>query len=618
MKTRKNSIKLVLIVLVCALTLFSKAQTEIVGGDVYGTWQKSNSPYNINGDITIPNDSTLTIESGVQVVFKGLYKLDVKGTLKAVGLVSDIIVFTVSDTSGYYDNTDTGWKGIWFDQTLASNDSSELVNCIIEYGKSEGTGPSGSPEKCGGGLYIWGFSKIYIDGLEVRYCRALFMGGGIYIVNQQPGIGVTLLNSKIHDNTITDCCWAGGLSLQGDINILGCQITDNIAGIGGGLYMNWGGDLYIGSSIIANNSCNGYGGGIHITDVDNTFLENNIISNNSAINKGGGVYLELTNSYFLNNTIVNNLSTDAGGGIYSETNVSYSDTVINTILWGNVATNFDSSLYGDIVVAYSDVADGHIGVANINSDPLFVEPSAGVGAEYDGLVAQWQLQASSPCINSGNPEMSYNETDLSGFPRVDCVSDTIDIGAYEFVPEDVMPTVEGATVHISEDADNNSIVHTVVGTNILYFKILEGNSDNAFSMDSLTGIIKVNNNQVLDYDTNPFYELIIRGYNNCAFSDNVITIIIDESTVNSIEISDLKDNIIYYSNPAKDYLTIKLSDNHNFKSITLFSSDGRKVKENSINGNFIKVDVIDLESGVYIIMLKNEHKQFVTKKILIE
>ena len=30
------------------------AQTEISAGDVSGTWTKANSPYNINGEITVP------------------------------------------------------------------------------------------------------------------------------------------------------------------------------------------------------------------------------------------------------------------------------------------------------------------------------------------------------------------------------------------------------------------------------------------------------------------------------------------------------------------------------------------------------------------------------------
>ena len=37
------------------------SQTFIPPGDVSGTWTYLNSPYYIQGDITIPSDSTLTL-----------------------------------------------------------------------------------------------------------------------------------------------------------------------------------------------------------------------------------------------------------------------------------------------------------------------------------------------------------------------------------------------------------------------------------------------------------------------------------------------------------------------------------------------------------------------------
>ena len=68
------------------------AHTEIPAGDVSGTWTKANSPYYINGEITIPNDSTLTIEPGVEVIFTGHYVFFVKGRLLAIGTEQDTIL----------------------------------------------------------------------------------------------------------------------------------------------------------------------------------------------------------------------------------------------------------------------------------------------------------------------------------------------------------------------------------------------------------------------------------------------------------------------------------------------------------------------------------------------
>ena len=114
------------------------AQTAISPGDVSGTWTKANSPYNINGEITIPNDSTLTIEPGVEVVFTGNYKFNVQGRLLAIGTETDTIVFTINDTTGFHNLTipDGGWGGIRFIDTSPNNDSSKIVYCKLQYGKA--------------------------------------------------------------------------------------------------------------------------------------------------------------------------------------------------------------------------------------------------------------------------------------------------------------------------------------------------------------------------------------------------------------------------------------------------------------------------------------------------
>ena len=89
--------------------------TNIEAGNVSGTWTKANSPYYINGEITIPNDSTLTIEPGVEVIFTGHYKFNVQGRLLAIGTETDTIVFTINDTTGFHDLTIPMVAGAEFD-----------------------------------------------------------------------------------------------------------------------------------------------------------------------------------------------------------------------------------------------------------------------------------------------------------------------------------------------------------------------------------------------------------------------------------------------------------------------------------------------------------------------
>ncbi|MCX6743794.1 MAG: hypothetical protein NT116_06215, partial [Candidatus Parcubacteria bacterium] len=59
------------------------AQTNIPSGYVGGIWTLANSPYRINGEITVPNGDTLIVEPGVQIIFTGHFKFNVQGRLLA-------------------------------------------------------------------------------------------------------------------------------------------------------------------------------------------------------------------------------------------------------------------------------------------------------------------------------------------------------------------------------------------------------------------------------------------------------------------------------------------------------------------------------------------------------
>ncbi len=92
--------------------------TVIAGGSISASpWTLANSPYHILSDIVIPEDFTLVIESGVEVVFNAQSKMSVLGTLIA------------TDAHFRTNNPLLGWLGIYFN---TSNDMSLLQNCSIE------------------------------------------------------------------------------------------------------------------------------------------------------------------------------------------------------------------------------------------------------------------------------------------------------------------------------------------------------------------------------------------------------------------------------------------------------------------------------------------------------
>jgi hypothetical protein len=444
--------------ILCSTTLLAICQTSVPGGTVSGTWSLAGSPYLIQGSIQIPNDSTLTIMPGVTVNFQSNYQLQVRGRLLAIGTAADTIIFTAA-------NWTIGWQSIRFPGTAITNDTSKIIFCKLEHGKATGSSSLGN----GGAICITNFSKVIVSHCSIANCTAYNYGGGIFCDSS---------NVLISYNTIANCTTSnfngGGIACgYGSPAILYNTIINNVSFEGGGIFCESlnnntchpiishniisGNSAYGGGGITASNStiisyniitnnsgAGGMGSGIDVGY--NAIISNNIIANNSPIGTGpgGGIYCLGGSPYFENNTIVNNSST-YGGAVYCK--FSSTPTFRNCILWGNTATNTGQQVYlfdegSDPNFYYCDIQGGsgafelngnfYTGTYqnNIDINPLCVSPSGGSGTGYNGLTADWSLQTSSPCINTGDPNGSYPPNDIVGNPRV--VNGIIDIGAYEY------------------------------------------------------------------------------------------------------------------------------------------------------------------------------------------
>ena len=76
------------------------------------------------------------------------------------------------------------------------------------------------------------------------------------------------------------------------------------------------------------------------------------------------------------------------------------------------------------------------------------------------------------------------------------------------------PTITSSTFTIAEDAGDGATVGTLTGTatdadTTLTYSMTAGNTNDAFALDSATGIITVNGDHQLDYETTPFYSLMV-------------------------------------------------------------------------------------------------------------
>jgi hypothetical protein len=173
------------------------ADTIIPGGNIVNqTWTPAGNPYFIQGDITIPAGSTLTIQPGVIVDFNGtdsmasgidptLVEITVQGTLTANGTGAQPILFRGANSANFY------WYGIVVDTGAAA---CFVSNATIQYTIR--------------GLYsrAAGASVLQATGVTIHHCQQ-----GVYIDAGTP----LLSRMTIHDFS-GEGVWAnlaGGLNL---------------------------------------------------------------------------------------------------------------------------------------------------------------------------------------------------------------------------------------------------------------------------------------------------------------------------------------------------------------------------------------------------------------------
>ncbi|MCK4654973.1 MAG: right-handed parallel beta-helix repeat-containing protein, partial [Candidatus Cloacimonetes bacterium] len=306
---------------------FSFADTHIPAGNVSGVWTFPNSPYIIDGEISIQQEDQLTIEPGVQVLFSDHYKFNIYGRILAEGTLTDTIIFTAQ-------NTTTGWHSLrFYDTNTNGQDSSKVVYCKLEYGKATGEGN----EKYGGAIYCNNSSDILIKNCLFTKNYSHNKGGSISCSNSSPCFkNVTIIdNSAYHKG-------GGIFCYNSDPSFVNITLTRNLASL------NAGGGIFCEES--------------------SPSLENVIISENTAGIKGGGICCwSNSNPSLTNVTISGNTATGwAGGGIFFYDNSSV-----------NFNTNERCNIFFNSAPSGTDLfADGNCPIINVIVDTFTVlEPN---------------------------------------------------------------------------------------------------------------------------------------------------------------------------------------------------------------------------------------------------
>ncbi|MBN2541369.1 right-handed parallel beta-helix repeat-containing protein [bacterium] len=399
-------------------------------GEVFGRWTKDSTPYYIYCNVYIPQESTLIIEPGVDIIFLGNYQISIEpnALLKAIGIENDSIIFTAMDT--LFTDSSGGHHGLRFDRAA---EGCSLVYCKVEYGNTIGT----ETEPFGGGIYSYA-SSPFISSCQITKCNALY-GGGIYIRDCK----INIENSQFLNNH-ADSIGGGLFACSSNVYITGNAFSrNNCSEQGGGIACLDNQLITITRNKFENNHSL-YGGGLSIVNSAGNF-SNNILAKNSAIAGGGIQIIKNSRLTMLNNTITGNVADSIGGAISLRNGVNLS--LLNNIFWEDTA-GFGQEIH----VGFTDSADSMI-QCSIYFSYCDID-SAGVGGEEHASFVYWnsgniyynplfeiptyQLSSISPCIDSGrgytfnlwSDSIYAPFVDIRNYPRP--FGPGWDMGAFEF------------------------------------------------------------------------------------------------------------------------------------------------------------------------------------------
>jgi len=519
------------VILFIAITFTSLSQTIINSGNVSGDWNNSDSPFLINGDITIPADNKLSIAPGVEIIFQGNYTFTIIGRLDARGTANDSIIFTSADTTGFSTGTYNGWKGInYIGYTSTQTGKSILKYCKIEFSSSNGIFcmdySNLEIDNCNAssnlefGISINEFSDVNINEVSINGNLA----GGIRINSSNPvisgfeisnnyGSGVSasgsgtinFINGIIANNASSSN--GGGINIGMDANVIleNVEIKGNTAVNGGGVSCMMG-NVTLSNSLIAENSA-ANGGGVNGDYMATVSLDHVLIIRNLVTSNGGGINIMESDIDIINSTIADNTALTDAGGLFLNNSSMHSTSIVNSIFWNNAPYEI-SSINEITEISYSDIEGGFEGDGNIDADPLFTNSDDG---DY---TLQWENYPDtnflkSPCIDTGDPGLAYDPDGT-----------TTDMGAFYF----------------------------------------------------------------------------------------------DQTSITAVDNYHNTDEIIVYPNPATEVVNVKGTGD--YTRIMIIDLPGSIIKDFKISNDLVSINISDLRSGIYVMILYNQNGTAFKKKIV--
>ncbi len=384
--------------------------------------------------INIPQDYS-TIQEGINVsvntdtilVQPGTYTENINYNGKAVIVGS--LFLTTQDTTYISQTIIDGNQNDTVIRFECSEDSTSVLtgftitNGYADYGGGIYCSVNSSPklfnlliidnwsDYYGGGLTLLDCNSVLLDEIKLYGNQSGGFGGNLYISNSN----IIISNSIINNGSAFN--YGGGIICYNSIlDFENVQICNNGSSFGAGIYSD-GCNISLRKSMINNN---GSESGAAIMGINSDIeIINSIIANNGCFQYGVISCSSSNEVYIINSILVNNTAQSPAGNLFGGI-----DFIFNSILYNNTEPHLNTNT----IVHYSNIQDGWEGVGNIDSDPIFLNPT-----EDD-----YHLQNNSPCIGAGIDEIEINENwyyapdiDIEGNQRPNPTGSMPDMGAYE-------------------------------------------------------------------------------------------------------------------------------------------------------------------------------------------
>ena len=332
----------------------------------------------------------------------------------------------------------------------------------------------------GGGIYCVN-SSPYLSNIIIKENTCNNNGGGIYFSNSSS----ILVNSKIINNG-----WGnyrpyegGGLSIVNSVlNLINCQINDNLAALeGGGIWVS-NSNVFIQDSEINDNLLNTTsstttkGAGIYSNNSSVlTVLNSQISNNNCGSGLSGGICCDNTSLTITNSLISNNESGHGPSGLYMFgsllmentkiiENTSYNGGAIK--LDGNGSVLIKSSLIADNL--NTDISGTQTGIFLQNSVPILINTTitnnSGVSIFINGgsdpIITNcivWNDNGDEITItSSGDPIITYTciDGDWGGTGNIDTNPLFTDASNGDYTIQSTSPCIDTGDPDLDDDGED--------------------------------------------------------------------------------------------------------------------------------------------------------------------